>query len=115
MVANCIAFPDQDAIAGFCLGGLGLLVFGVVGTVAVVVVSLVPLSFVCSVWSLYFAEAIVAVQTGVISVFFLTVDSPDVLIDERPVILQAQLGIVTDGRFNDTLAIELLLRVAETR
>lgn len=105
-------------LAGLGFGGLGLLVAGVVGVVAEVVVGgrgVLLLVLLGSARSLHLAQAVAVVQRDRdLTLSLLVVDLLDVVVDQQAVILEAEFSIVTDWWLDGLLAFVLLLGVAET-
>ncbi len=81
MLRHHISLAGQNTIIAFCFCSLRLFNLGVVGVIAVIMSDLMFFAFACSIWSLYFSDAIVAMKTGVIDDIFFSVHSSDVLID----------------------------------
>lgn len=106
-------------LAGLGLGGLRLLVAGVVGVVPEVVVGggggVLLLVLLGSAGPLHLAETVAVMQRhGDLPFSFLVVDLLDVVVDQQPVILQAELRVIADWGLDGLLAFVLLLWVAET-
>lgn len=105
-------------LAGLGFGGLGLLVAGVVGVVAEVVVGgrgVLLLVLLGSARSLHLPQAIAVVQRDRdLTLSLLVVDLFDVVVDQQAVILEAEFSVVADWWLDGLLAFVLLLRVAET-
>ena len=98
-----------------CLCRLRLFRLRIVRTVSVIVMTCRVMSFSslsCS-RSVKSLDTVASVKARVTCTFFFSINSPNMFIDESPVVLESKLCIITNWRLDDIFAFNLLLGIAK--